>query len=61
MTGAQQRCCELTAILVCKMLDYNVPGGKLNRGMAVADTLAAVRHPEVGWWAVCLSSSTTAQ
>lgn len=25
------------------MLDYNVPGGKLNRGMAVADALAALR------------------
>jgi len=27
------------------MLDFNVPGGKLNRGMAVADALAA--HKQV--------------
>lgn len=26
-----------------KMIDYNVPGGKLNRGMAVYDVLAAIR------------------
>jgi hypothetical protein len=26
-----------------EMLDYNVPGGKLNRGMAVYDVLAAIR------------------
>jgi farnesyl diphosphate synthase len=30
------------------MLDYNVPGGKLNRGMAVYDVLAAMKGPEVG-------------
>ena len=29
------------------MLDYNVPGGKLNRGMAVADALAALRGTSV--------------
>ena len=29
-----------------QMLDYNVPGGKLNRGMAVADALAAVTGVE---------------
>lgn len=29
------------------MLDYNVPGGKLNRGMAVADVLKAVKETEV--------------
>ena len=27
-----------------QMLDYNVPGGKLNRGMAVADVLRAVKE-----------------
>ena len=26
-----------------EMLDYNVPGGKLNRGMAVYDTLQALK------------------
>lgn len=26
-----------------QMLDYNVPGGKLNRGMAVYDTLEAIK------------------
>lgn len=26
-----------------QMLNYNVPGGKLNRGMAVADVLSALR------------------
>jgi farnesyl diphosphate synthase len=30
------------------MLDYNVPGGKLNRGMAVYDVLAAMKGAEVG-------------
>lgn len=29
------------------MLDYNVPGGKLNRGRAVADALIAVKGAEV--------------
>ena len=29
------------------MLDYNVPGGKLNRGMAVYDVLASIKGPEV--------------
>ena len=29
------------------MLDYNVPGGKLNRGMAVADVLSAIKEGEV--------------
>ncbi|KAK9837863.1 hypothetical protein WJX74_006667 [Apatococcus lobatus] len=28
---------------LAKMLNYNVPGGKLNRGMAVADVLSALR------------------
>lgn len=27
-----------------KMLDYNVPGGKLNRGLAVADVLHAIKE-----------------
>jgi hypothetical protein len=31
-----------------QMLDYNVPGGKLNRGMAVYDVLAAMKGSEVG-------------
>jgi farnesyl diphosphate synthase len=31
-----------------QMLDYNVPGGKLNRGMAVYDVLAALKGSEVG-------------
>ena len=31
------------------MLDYNVPGGKLNRGMAVLDVLKALKG------AVCIS------
>jgi farnesyl diphosphate synthase len=46
-----------------QMLDYNVPGGKLNRGMAVYDVLASIKGAEVGtsrrthacvcgWW-VC--------
>lgn len=26
-----------------QMLDYNVPGGKLNRGMAVLDVLRALK------------------
>ena len=26
-----------------QMLDYNVPGGKLNRGMAVLDVVKALR------------------
>ena len=31
-----------------QMLDYNVPGGKLNRGMAVADILRVFKKGEVG-------------
>ena len=27
------------------MLDFNVPGGKLNRGLAVADAVAAIVTP----------------
>ncbi len=30
------------------MLDFNVPGGKLNRGMAVPDVLKAIKGTEVG-------------
>ncbi|KAK9844175.1 hypothetical protein WJX81_007024 [Elliptochloris bilobata] len=30
-----------------RMLDYNVPGGKLNRGLAVADILRVFKHGEV--------------
>lgn len=30
-----------------QMLDYNVPGGKLNRGMAVADVLQAIYGSKV--------------
>ena len=30
------------------MLDYNVPGGKLNRGLAVADILRVFKKGEVG-------------
>lgn len=30
-----------------QMLDYNVPGGKLNRGMAVFDVLKAVKGTKV--------------
>lgn len=30
-----------------QVLDYNVPGGKLNRGMAVYDVLAAIKGAEV--------------
>ena len=29
------------------MLDFNVPGGKLNRGMAVLDVLKAIKGTEV--------------
>lgn len=28
-------------------MDYNVPGGKLNRGMAVYDVLAAIKDSQV--------------
>eukprot|EP00967_Tisochrysis_lutea_P009997 scaffold11597_cov20-Tisochrysis_lutea.AAC.6 len=37
-----------------QVLDYNVPGGKLNRGMAVYDVLEAIKGPEsdinLEWW-----------
>lgn len=29
------------------MLEFNVPGGKLNRGMAVLDVLKAIKGSEV--------------
>ena len=32
-----------------QVLDYNVPGGKLNRGMAVLDALKAVLKGKVRW------------
>lgn len=35
------------AALSLQMLDYNVPGGKLNRGMAVYDVLAAIKGEDV--------------
>jgi farnesyl diphosphate synthase len=41
-----------------QMLDYNVPGGKLNRGMAVYDVLASIKNPAVRDSTCC--SSTTA-
>ena len=34
---------SLAVALCVQMLNYNVPGGKLNRGMAVADVLSALR------------------
>lgn len=33
-----------------QMLDYNVPGGNLNRGMAVADILKVFKKGEVRPW-----------
>jgi len=30
-----------------QVLDYNVPGGKLNRGMAVFDVLEAIKGADV--------------
>ena len=35
------------SVHILQTLDYNVPGGKLNRGMAVADSLTATTHPKV--------------
>lgn len=32
-----------------QILDYNVPGGKLNRGMAVYDVLVAILGAEVSY------------
>ena len=40
-----------------QMLDYNVPGGKLNRGMAVLDVLRALKHPAVRH--ICLQHRNT--
>lgn len=40
-----------------RMMDYNVPGGKLNRGMSVKDTLLAIdsdASPELRFQADCL-------
>jgi hypothetical protein len=48
-----------------QVMDYNVPGGKLNRGMAVYDVIAAIKGAEVrsalahgcpAWW-VCKQQS----
>ena len=38
---------DLAHYNVAQMLDYNVPGGKLNRGMAVLDALRALKGDEV--------------
>jgi len=43
----------LLLLLLCvgvlaQMVDYNVPGGKLNRGMAVYDVLVSIKGAEVG-------------
>jgi hypothetical protein len=35
------------ARLTHQVMDYNVPGGKLNRGMAVYDVLAAIKGQDV--------------
>ncbi|KAL3163202.1 hypothetical protein ABBQ32_009605 [Trebouxia sp. C0010 RCD-2024] len=35
-----------------RMLEFNVPGGKLNRGMAVLDVLKAIKGTEVGMVAI---------
>ena len=34
-------------IIALQMLEFNVPGGKLNRGMAVLDVLRAIKGSEV--------------
>lgn len=34
-------------LLYAQMLEFNVPGGKLNRGMAVLDVLKAIQGTEV--------------
>lgn len=39
--------CSLTRRLHMQMLEFNVPGGKLNRGMAVLDVLKALQGTEV--------------
>lgn len=46
LLSSQGRCPALP-VLGAQMLDYNVPGGKLNRGMAVYDVLAAIKGAEV--------------
>ena len=38
---------QQSLLIHAQMLDYNVPGGKLNRGMAVADVLTAVKEGQV--------------
>lgn len=37
----------LSMNVALQMLDYNVPGGKLNRGMAVADALLVIKGKQV--------------
>lgn len=37
-------------LFVQQVLDYNVPGGKLNRGMAVLDALQAVKGANTVSW-----------
>jgi hypothetical protein len=41
------RCMHAPSTRAHQMLDYTVPGGKLNRGMAVYDVLAAMKGSEV--------------
>ena len=36
---------EFASSYTRRMLDFNVPGGKLNRGLAVADAVAAIVSP----------------
>ena len=36
---------EFASSYTRRMLDFNVPGGKLNRGLAVADAVAAIVAP----------------
>lgn len=44
------KCQDLVVFNSCsalQMLDYNVPGGKLNRGRGVADAVVAIKGKEV--------------
>lgn len=46
-----------TKAWMARMMDYNVPGGKLNRGMSVKDTLLAIdanASPDLRFQADCL-------
>ena len=51
---------QFTAVLF-QMLDFNVPGGKLNRGMAVYDVLAAISGAEVRSWLANVSVNSSCQ